>query len=162
MREKGFTVIELIMVIVIVAILSVGTALFLGNIAGQRISAAAEKIIADLRYAQGLAAASRNNCGVTFSTANNNYTVFENNNPADPAIYPLTQGDFTVDFDNLTEYDGVSITSISIGTGSLVSFDSFGIPYDSTGAALASDAEIELNNSVTIVIHPETGTVEIQ
>lgn len=156
--EKGFTLIELVIVIVLLGIIGVVVSLNLGGLSSIRVNNAIKKMAGDLRYAQQLAMTTQIRHGVIFTA--NSYTVFENDNTADPARNPQGGGDFNVSF-TTGEFAGV-IISTSL-PGSIVKFEAIGRPLDGNNAVLTT-----ATNQVTfsysgstknISIRPETGEV---
>jgi MSHA pilin protein MshC len=71
MNQRGFTLIELVMVLVLIGIIALFAAPRLGNIPTTKAFSLADKLRADIRYAQNLA-----------MTRNQRYRVYVNNSPA--------------------------------------------------------------------------------
>jgi len=162
-REAGFTLIELVLVIIVVAILSAGANVAMDGMSRTKLHGAGRRLISDLRYAQQVTLTKQIRHGIIFSA--NAYTVFENNLPSDPARNPQGGGDFIVDF-TTGEFGGVTIATASPGTtlpGLLVKFTSRGEPLDGTNAPLTTATnQVTLTYkgfSRNITITPETGKV---
>lgn len=157
-QMKGFTLIELIIVIVIVSILAAMPFL---NWPSSSISLAgqAQQLANDIRYAQSLAMTKAQRYRLVISTGSNSYQIL---NSAGTAIL-FSSGSTTV-----TLNSGISFGTLSNLPNSLIAFDGNGIPYTTTGSpgtALAADASIPLQssgNTTTVVITPLTGRVNIQ
>ena len=133
MDRKGFTLIELIMVIVLIGILAVFAAPKLGNITSTKAGAFADKLRANVRYAQNLA-----------MSQNKRYRVYFNTNPPSPAagyavVYdtsgggwtsfgfaqdPAGSGNLSVTL-NTGDYAGITV---STPAGGYVEFNSLGVP----------------------------------
>jgi MSHA pilin protein MshC len=147
MDRKGFTLIELVMVIVLLGILAAFVAPNLGNITSTKAGAFSDKLRADIRYAQNLAMTQNQRVRVTFAA--NSYSITIAGNPiADPATgrnYPVTLG--------VGDYAGISLAN-TFG-GSYVEFDSLGVPYDGGGVLL-------VNRSVTVAPVGQAITVTVQ
>jgi prepilin-type N-terminal cleavage/methylation domain-containing protein len=159
MGQKGFSLLEMVMVIVIMAILAIAAVVSFSHLTSIRVSEAANKLKADIQYAQSLAMKTRVRCGVIFS--GNSYTVFENNDTADPAVDPLNQRNYIVNF-NTGEFRGVTITSVNFGGTPVVKFDREGTPYDGNDVALPSavaNRRVALNNNTYVVVAATTGQV---
>ena len=146
LSNKAFTLLELILVIVITAILSVVVIpnVFSGY-STVRTSTAIRKIADDIRYCREEAIATRKRCRIQFNTGNNSYTVY-----LDGAVmpHPVNQGNFVVDLGS-----DITLTSVSF-TGDSLSFNKFGNP--------AEGGTITLNGSRYITVESETGTLDIQ
>jgi prepilin-type N-terminal cleavage/methylation domain-containing protein len=157
MGQKGFTLIELVMVIVLITILA-GTAIVTWPGTKINLNAQAQQLASDIRYAQSLAMTHGQRYRLNF-TSTTTYTITTTAGVAVP--FPVT-GD----------------TSVTLGTGitltlpptnllnNLIAFDGLGIPYTNSTAttALASAATITLSaspNSNTIQINPQTGSVVV-
>jgi MSHA pilin protein MshC len=151
MCRKGFTLIELVMVIVLLGILAAFIAPNLGNITSTKAGAFSDKLRADIRYAQDLAMTRNVQVRVTFAA--NSYSITIAGNPiADPATgknYPVTLG--------AGDYVGISLAN-TFG-GSYVEFDSLGAPYDSGGALAINRSVTVAPVGQTIIVTAQTGAV---
>jgi len=150
MNHKGFTLIELVMVIVLIGILAVVAVPKLGDMKGMKAGAFADKLEADIRYAQNLA-----------MTRNNRYRVYFNAAPAPaPDGYAVTNNAGTI-VENLSvvlntgDYAGIQV----VPPFPYVEFDSLGRPYNNLGNLTAADAIITVSPGFSITIKPQTGAV---
>ena len=160
MNRQGFTLIELVLLILILAILA--AVLYpKGDINTVRAATVARKLLSDLRYAQQLANATQTRHGVNFNSSTQ-YTVFKNNDSGVPATDPMKSGNYVV---NMTgDFAGATLSNTL--TGGIVRFDSLGIPYEGANgsqAALAAARTITVSAGAgaikTITIEPNTGQV---
>lgn len=168
MRQKrAFTLIELVMVMVLIAIMAATVSVVISSYQTQHLRAAVERIANDLRYAKSLALSSSKWTGIAFQASpTNTYNIYQTDGTTDTKIkfpqYP-TQ-DYIVNLNN--DYKGVGISSVNISSGSKVEFDPYGTPYDDkNGSALAATGVITLSgngSSVTINISAATGRIYIQ
>lgn len=159
MFKKGFTTIELIIVILIIGIMAAVTIINSNPLTDIRIGSAANKLKADIQYAQSLAMKTRVRCGVIFS--GNSYTVFENNDTANPAADPLTGENYSVNF-NSGDFSGVTITSANFGGTQVVKFDREGTPYDGNNNPLPNslaNRRVVLNSNIYIEVAANTGEI---
>ena len=123
--SAGFTLIELTIVILIVAILASASApRFSAAIHRQRAEAAAQRIRADLLRLQSHAIASSTNQVASFSEVSNTYTM--------SGVESLNRPDQTYYVDLGSAPYHASILSVSLGMDSEIEFDRFGKP-DSGG-----------------------------
>ena len=106
-QERGFTAIELILVIVILGILAAIAYPRFQGLPGIRVSAAAQTIVSDINYAQTLAITMPpDNYGVVFTAGINSYSVYKNS--AGTIIpHPFKPGNYTINL--AVEYPGAAL-----------------------------------------------------
>jgi prepilin-type N-terminal cleavage/methylation domain-containing protein len=149
---EGFTLIELIMVIIIMAIVAV-MVMPRWTATSLTFEYQSRRVLEDIRYAQGLSV----NSGQRYRFVKTSSTTYQVLNEAGSAVL-LPSGETSV-----TLTDGVTLGSFTNLPNNLVAFDSLGIPYTTDtypGTALASTAVIPLSsgsNTHSIQISPETG-----
>jgi MSHA pilin protein MshC len=159
MNRKGFTLIELVMVLVLIGIVAMFVAPKLGDVTGTKTGAFRDKLKADIRYAQNLA-----------MTRNARYRVFFNTAPAPaPNGYAVTDSAGTVVQDPagggslsvvLNAGNYVNITFAVAPLYPFIEFDSLGRPYDNAGSLLAVAVTLTLSSGGgTVTISPQTGAV---
>jgi prepilin-type N-terminal cleavage/methylation domain-containing protein len=165
-RRRGFSLIELVTVIVILSVMALAAAgPALSSMDSLRTRAAAARMAADIRYARRFALASGLKTWVVFDAAENSYQlhVEDRDNPGKagrlPLTRPLDQSTDTVQF-GTGPFANVSITGVSIGSGSEIEFSSFGEPFDGGGTSLSATGTVALSNGVVVTIHPAGGAVE--
>ena len=168
MRGKaGFTAIELAVVIVVIAIFSIMAAVGINSaLKGIQLNNAADKLAADLRYAQTMASGTAVWYGANFEVSPvNQYTIYTTNGTTDTtAENPAKLGSsFIV---NTNSDFGTVISGVDIAGGSKVEFSPRGTPYnDKTGSAVSAEAVITLNldsSTKSVRITPNTGRIYIQ
>ncbi len=173
--RRGFTLIEILSVVLILGIISVIVVPQIGQRGDLQAAAAARVLISDLTYAQNRAISTGGWTYVTFSTANQNYTLYSGTSSAPsatPLTHPVNTGNYTIVFGGTgaSALSGATLTSVNIGSNaSTLAFDSTGIPYSYVGGGapveLTSPAQavISSNNySVTVSIEPATGDISAQ
>ncbi|MBU0574031.1 MAG: prepilin-type N-terminal cleavage/methylation domain-containing protein [Candidatus Margulisbacteria bacterium] len=165
-NSRGFTMFELIIVMVVIVILSAITFVSISFYADARLNSVADKVANDIRYARDLAASTADWYGVEFGAdPANTYHVFWDAATGESDVEdPARFGDrLNVD---LSDKFSSSISSVDIDGGNKVVFDAYGKPYDDRGGtALADEGSIVLQsggNTVTIYITPETGRVRVE
>jgi prepilin-type N-terminal cleavage/methylation domain-containing protein len=129
---KGFTLIEIIAVLVVAGVLVAAAAVKFTSTSTISLRAAAEMIQADIRYIQVEAMATNANKSINFSAGNNNYMV-------GPERRDLPSG-------------------VHIATGRLFTFDSLGEPI-AGGGQFVSVSDGTITNTVSVVNY--TGKVSI-
>ena len=136
MKTAGFTLIELVMVLVLIGILAVFVAPKLGDVTSSNAGAFTDKLRADIRYAQNLA--------MTRNLRSRAY--FNGTGTAPPSGYAIVSS-FTstcTSFVAATDPALSSSLTITLGTGSYANisvapgtkcleYDSLGRPYDCIG-----------------------------
>lgn len=128
MNRRGFTLIELAMVITISAILAVVSYPTLRDLGSFGLAAAARGLVADIHFVKNRAVTTHAPCGVAFSPSGDTYTLFAGT-PATPLQHPLRPGqDYRV---NLGA-QGVDLVTASFGGGAQVRFDALGQPLDAS------------------------------
>jgi prepilin-type N-terminal cleavage/methylation domain-containing protein len=164
MKKRGFTLIELVMIIVILGILALAVMPKTTAEPRVKLEAACQKIVSDLRYSQEMALAQQVRFGISFDIANEAYFAYRVS-VATKARDPQTRNNFDVSFVTLNEFKSIDIASTSFSNK--VEFDSVGAPYDGNGVVLSSQGVITLQAqagaySRTVRIEPKTGKVSIQ
>lgn len=128
MNRKGFTFIELVMVIVLISIVAVYAAPRLSNVTDTKAGAFVDKLRADIRYAQNLAMTTNQRYRVYFngsggSAPANGYSVV-NNVTAGIAPDPDGSGNLIVTL-NSGDYAGITV---STPAGGYIEFNALGVP----------------------------------
>ena len=165
--ERGFTLVEMIVVIAVLAILAATASVSIADINTMRRDMAARKIVSDIRLAQDLAIARHFNTWVAFDITTNQYTMYLEN-PLMPgkanrriAKDPLTQGTFIIPLGD-QKNPGVQLTSVDIGGTPEIHFDKFGFPTNADDVRLTIPGFIMVNMLRKISITPGTGRVQLE
>lgn len=170
---RGFTLIELVIVILIAVILAITATVQSPNLPSLRTEWAAYKIKSDIRYAQSYAVASQKRTRVSFDVNAESYSIYVEDSPGNWVLMtdPLTKKSFTVDFKQ-SEFRGINIVSTYFnGANYGLLFDASGTPYsyDSSGGTtmLSTTGNVTLlgyRSSIsftTVYVTPNTGMVFI-
>lgn len=162
--RKGFTLVELFMVILILGLISVGVFIAIFSFRRYYLQAAAERVAADLRFARGLALTGSKWIGVAFfADPVNTYFIYETDGTTDTALPNPTDQTKNYLISLAQDYEQVVILSVLSGGGNKVEFSPLGVPYsDKEGGKLTTAAVITLSNNtdqVTVRVEPETGRV---
>lgn len=163
MNHKGFTLIELVMVLVLIGILAVFAAPRLGDISTIKADAFVDKLRSEIRYAQNLAMSQNRRYRVYFNTApapNPGYAVVNDANgngtwgeAGEIARDPAGSGNLNVTL-NAGEYAGITV---STPVGGFIEFTSLGAPTVGGGAAITVFANLVAAGTMTITA--QTGAV---
>ena len=150
-QNRGFTLVEFIVVIFVVAILTGAVTVSVTDLNDNtRLSIAATRILADVRYAQEMAMSHRREADVIVEVANQRYDIkWHDDSSLLPS--PLDGTPLRVLMDHgLTE--GVTITSS--GLGGRLSFTDIGEPRINGLRFNTEKSVMFLNGKVHVVIYP--------
>jgi prepilin-type N-terminal cleavage/methylation domain-containing protein len=161
----GFTLIELIAVIVVLAILAGAAVPTLTVINSSRSAMAGKQLLRDLSFARQRAVATGTRCWVVVNANTETWSVLAEN-PVSPGragatiITDMATGKpFTIIL-TADEYQGAAIASCNFDDASEVGFDWLGKPLNSASAALSADGTITLNDGGQIQVRAHTGHVK--
>ena len=136
-KSQGFTLTELIVIVVILSILATVTASRFSNASAQQVLTARDNIVAGLFYAQQVAIARGNNATIEFIANISSVTVEENGATLDSSNYPLTlpngitlTPNATLVFDKLGRTTATSFTlSDGSGTSATITVEATGYAH---------------------------------
>lgn len=171
MQQKGFTLIELVMVLVLIGIIAVFVAPKLGDVTSTKAAALKDKLRADLRYAQNLAMTKNRRARVFFNVAPaptpDGYAVVVDNSPAGDcsafaaATDPAGGGNLSVTLD-VGGYADITVAP----SATCLEYDSLGRPYACGGAAcstaplvVAMTADVNNDATMRVTVNIQTGAV---
>ncbi len=130
-RARGYTLVEVLVVVVILGIAGAMVVPSFGQTGVLRVQAGVRSVVSDITQAQSDSIAYQRGRGIVFHPGQNRYTVVELKTTAvDEALDGLD----TVVF-NTNEYGDCLITAASFGTGNgpILAFDELGSPVNPPG-----------------------------
>lgn len=161
-RQVAFTLLEVLIVVVLIAIAAMLIVPMAGSAAGMQIRSAANVIAADLEYAKSTAISRGQKLSVVFDEAGESYRIKDES--GNVIQHPVRKGfDYVVDFQTIG-LDKVDIVDADFDSTNEVKFDYLGSPYNGNGNALNSGA-ISLqagDTTATVNVEAVTGFISTQ
>lgn len=177
-RTCGFTLVEILVVVVIMGIAAALTVPYVVSTSAVKLNASARTVMADLMYAQSRAIATRQRVYVVFTPASGSspdqyqlktQTSATDNSPG--AVISRSTGSTAATMGRSgTELPAVQLGTHSSGSKSLtMGFDALGQPLTYSGSTTTfptSNIQVQLasvsgSNTVTLSIQPFTGEVTV-
>ena len=152
----GFTVIELLIVVVILAIAALTAIPMMSSASSMQIRSAVNLIMADLEYAKSMAITRGQNYFVVFDASTDSYQIEDQNNNVIP--HPVKKGfNYVMSFPNDSRLNRVNVTSVDFNSTQRVQFDCLGSPDNGGTVSLQAG-----NTTATITVEPVTGFISSQ
>jgi len=160
-RFRGFTLIEMLMVIVILMIAAMSTLPMMSAAGSIQLDVAGDMLVADLSYARSMAISRGQYYAVSFDPAGETYQVEDQTGTV--IKHPVSKQDYIVDFPNNSRVDLVKIDSANFDGTQEIRFDYLGSPYNAGNNPLNSGQIVISGNAQTrtISIEPVTGVVSV-
>jgi len=162
--DGGFTLIELVAVIVIIAVMAAAAVPSLSNLPDTRSAMASKQLLRDMTYACQRAVATGAPTWIVFDTTAQTWSLFVENlsNPGRAnatALPDAASGRSFVQTLNAGSLVGVELTSVNFDANNEVGFNWLGKPLNITESQLAATGTVVLTGGHTISVVPETGHV---
>jgi prepilin-type N-terminal cleavage/methylation domain-containing protein len=160
--KRAFTLIELMVVIVILAIAAAIVVPMASSAGAMQLRSAVNMVSADLEYAKSMAISRGQMYSVVFDPAAESYQIEDPNGNVIP--HPVKKGfNYVVNFRTDGRLGQVNIVSASFNGGNQVKFDYLGSPFDSADKALDSGVvTLQVGSaSRTVTVEPVTGFIRI-
>ena len=159
--QRGFTLLEILAVVVILAIVAAMAVPMLGQTRRARLTAAAELLAADLNFAQLESIAHSDDPRlVVFDTVNHAYYIAALSAPDAPITNPVGKIPYRTQFGvgRAAESGGVTITALSLGGDNQLRFGAFGQIDQATLASITLSLD---RIRLTISVDPVSGEVTV-
>ncbi len=164
--NRGVTIVELVMVIVVTMILAGASIAGLNGVQAWRSAAAVKRLHADFGFVRNLAMLStRRTALVVVDQASMTYELRQEAAPGagtlvtTPLTHPVTGQDWRVVWGSVAT--GLSLLSNSGPAGGVIGFDADGLPIDASGTLWNADIDLSLSSGATIAIEQQTGIAEL-
>jgi MSHA pilin protein MshC len=170
-RRSGFTLIEILAVVVILGIISAVVIPQINTRDDQRAAAAARVLMADLLYAQNRAVAQQKVHYVQFDVSGQSYRVLDVFSPAHVIKNPVDGSTYQVKFGTASTsgLQQMALQSASFDGTAVLAFDVMGIPQSvnaTTGVMTPLSASAIIVKSgtypLTVVVSPYSGELTVQ
>jgi prepilin-type N-terminal cleavage/methylation domain-containing protein len=165
-RRHGFTLAEVLVVVVILAIAATIVIPMMGDTNDMKVASAARQVVSTLLYAQTLAISTQQRHQVVFDSVSNEYEIQDES--GNVIMDPVSPGQpFRISYTNHPQLRPVVIDSVDIGGTNIVWFDRLGAPYEgdiSGNQFLLSQGTITLvagTNSMNVQVEPVSGRINI-
>lgn len=163
----GFTLMELVAVMIVVSIIAGTAVVTLSSATGNRPAMAAKQLQRDLTYARQRAVATGTRSWVEFNTTAHSWTVRAE--PPDIAPDrlsasvlndPATNSPFVQQLD-ADEFVGVQLTNVDFDTEDWIGFDWLGRPLKKTAETrpLTANGTVTLTGSHVVTVNKDTGHI---
>ena len=152
----GFTLIEVMIVLVILGIIAAIAVPMYTSAASVQLSVAADMIASDLEYAKSMAISTGKTYQVVFDTAAESYSIKDN--AGNKIDHPVHIGiKYDVSFASDSRLNKVDIVSTTFGASATIKFDYLGSPDNGGTVLLRAEG-----NPMTVIIESVTGYITIQ
>jgi len=159
----GFTLVELIIVIVIISIAALTAIPMMSSAASVQIRSAANMLTADLEYAKSMSISRGQKFSVVFDKDAESYRIEDQDGNVIP--HPVKKGfGYVIDFQNDGRLNKVDIVDADFDATSVVKFDYLGSPYNGNNTPL-NGGVISLQaggTTTTVTVEAVTGFISIQ
>ena len=154
-RRGGFTLVDVLVVVVIMGIAAAVVVPQMLDTGTLTIQGAARRLVSDLLIAQNESIARALRYRVDFDLDNNSYRIYAITGEA--LEVAGVGGDYIVDFDEDSRWEGITIVEASLGGDAIISYDELGTP-SSGGFIDMTTGDV----TYRISIAPFTGRVTVE
>jgi prepilin-type N-terminal cleavage/methylation domain-containing protein len=167
--RPGFTLVEILTVIIILGIAAAIIIPQLGSRDDLRCAAGARLLMADLIYAQNRSIALQRMHFVKFDIAAQRYALLNSITPTETVIqHPVSKDVYVVQFgQGSSGLRDVKLESATFNGFAVLAFDELGVPhyYDGSDVLPMTSGSVTLSSgtfSLTVTIEPFTGEINVQ
>ncbi|MDB5174941.1 MAG: putative fimbrial protein [Phycisphaerales bacterium] len=167
-KRPGFTLIEILVVVVIMGLTSAIILPQLGSRDDIKTVSAARGLASDLLYAQSRSIATGTMQYVVFNVSSGKYDVMDSLGPANIISHPVLHTPYEIVF-GTAPLQSVSLNSVSFDGTTTIAFDTLGVPYSyasatQTLAPLTAGTIVLKSGSATttVTVQPYSGEIKVQ
>lgn len=160
-HSRGFTLVEMLTVVVVVGILSALMVPMLGDTGQSKLIAAANQVAADVAFAQIESISHADDLRyVIFDLDNNTYFIAPTSDLLTPVTNPIGNRPYQITFGkgNQRQLSGVTITNVSMNGDSRLRFGIYGELDQATAATVTLACE---GSQITVTIDPTCGDISM-
>ena len=155
-RRWAFTIIEILMVVIILAIAAALAIPMLTSADSMQIGSAANMIAADMEYAKSMAITKGQKFSVVFNKTDDSYSIKDQNGSV--IRHPVKKGfNYVVSFRTDSRLSKVNIVDVDFDSADKVTFDYLGSPVNGGFIRLGVD-----QMDVKVNVEPVTGYISIE
>ncbi|MFG0248088.1 MAG: Tfp pilus assembly protein FimT/FimU [Phycisphaeraceae bacterium JB051] len=158
-KQQGFTLVEMLTVVVVVGILSALMVPMLGDTSQSKLIAAANHVAADIAYAQIESISHADDLRfVIFDLDENSYYIAPTSDTLTPVINPIGNRPYLVQFgtSNNRQLSGVSLSNVSLNGDDRIRFGVYGELDQATEASVTLTCDMY---QITVFVDPTCGDV---
>jgi prepilin-type N-terminal cleavage/methylation domain-containing protein len=163
--RDGFTMIELLIVVAILAIAAAIVVPMASSAGSMQLRAAVNMVAADLEYAKSMSISRGQRYAVVFDKTAGIYCQYRVvDQSGNPIRHPITQKlEYVVSFQSDARLGQVEIAGVNFNGMDKVSFDSLGSPFDGIGANLNTGVITLQAGGITrtVTVEPVTGYISV-
>ncbi|MAX23559.1 MAG: hypothetical protein CMJ19_03555 [Phycisphaeraceae bacterium] len=160
-KQHGFTLVEMLTVVVIVGIVSALMVPMLGDTSQSKLIAAANQVAADIAYAQIESISHADDLRfVIFDLDDNSYYIAPTSDTLTPVINPIGNRPYLVKFgtSNNRQLSGVTLSAVSLNGDDRIRFGVYGELDQAIDASVTLACD---GYQITVFIDPTCGDVRI-
>ena len=152
--DKGFTLVEILISIVLMLILAAVAAPLAVDASDYDARSASEGLAADLEYAQTMAIVNQTPVTISFDLESQSYSL---SNASGALVHPIDKSDYVVDLGPSSDLPNVTVGSADFGGDADVTFDVLGAPSAAGAVTIQAGTVI-----YTVRVLAATGLVSIE
>ncbi len=163
-RGAGFSLIELLAIMVMLGVIAIATIPSIASLGADRASMAAQQLLRDLSFARQRAVASGTRSWVVFDTGAHTWSVLAED-PSVPGragaaviVDPATGQDF-IQLLDVNQFIGVQLVAVAIDGDVEIGFDWLGQPLNAAENPLAATGSVTLTGTHVVNVAIDTGYV---
>ena len=163
----GFTLIEILAVVVILGLCSAVILPQLSTHDDSKVASSARTLMSDLIYAQNRAVTMQQTHYVVFDTVNNKYDVMTSISPPVIITQPVSQTPYEMVFGKYP-LDNVTLGTVNFDGNTTIAFNDLGVPMSVSSAGVAqtmNSGSVVIKApkaSITVTVQPYSGEVNAQ